>query len=332
MKTATVAIIIEKTSTLSRDWKVAAVRVAAVRAAAVRVVVAVGAILAAAVAAEAILVAVVAAVAVLAAVGRRRLVRLMNNPNARIPEEMAGEVMEVAARLYAETTNSYSTGELVEAGSEVQIPPAIIEQAIAQVQEKRRQERLRQQKARDRNKIALFAAGGVAALVLLWGGLTYNSLQNASSEVEAAWAQVENQLQRRADLIPQLVNVTKASAQQEKDLINLLVRSRETYLQADTPVEKQQATTQINAAIAQFQARVANIPQLQSSQAFTNLQYEIAGTENRIATERRRYNQAVQAYNSSVRAFPNALVSGLFGFEPQPFFQAQSTEVPNVEF
>lgn len=249
---------------------------------------------------------------------------MSDNPNNRIPEEMVPEVMEVAARLYAEMKEGYSLLELQQAGSEVQIPPEIIDRAIAQVEANRREATLAQQRARKRNREIGLAGGGMAALVLLWGGWTYNSLQTASSRVEAARAQVENQLQRRADLIPQLVAVTKAAAAQEKEVVMVLARSRETYLQAITLAEKVQATTAMNVAIAQFQAFAAQTPQLQSSQAFTNLQYEISGTENRIATERRRYNQSIQAYNQKLQTFPNSLVARLFGFEAQPFFQSRS--------
>ena len=141
---------------------------------------------------------------------------------------------------------------------------------------------------------------------------------------------MENQLQRRADLIPNLVSVTQAYAKQEKELVALLVRSRQAYLEATTPNQKAATTVQINQAIDRFRDYAATNPQLQSSQLFTNLQYELTGTENRLAVERMRYNQAVQAYNQKVQSLPNSLVANTFGFEKQEFFQATNTDVPKV--
>ncbi len=254
----------------------------------------------------------------------------MNSQDKRIPEDIAPEVLELASRYYANHTQSYSASELVAAGKEVDIPAEFIQQAIRDVQA-RREQQLQQQRRlkRLRQRLLMIGAGIVAALAF-WSALTYNSLQNSSARVEAAWAQVENQLQRRADLIPNLVNVTQAYAKQEKELVSLLVRSRQAYLQADTPDEKAIAIVQVNEAIDRFRNYAAVNPQLQSSQLFTNLQYELAGTENRIAVERMRYNQAVQAYNQRVQGFPNSLVANTFGFEKKPFFQATNTDVPKV--
>ncbi len=165
------------------------------------------------------------------------------------------------------------------------------------------------------------ASVGVA--IALWGIWTYNTLSNAAQEVDAAWAQVENQFQRRSDLIPNLVSVTQAYAQHERDLATLLIHSRQVYLQANTQSEKVAAMTEVSLAIERFRNYAAKNPQLQSSQAFINLQYELAGTENRIAVERMRYNHAVGNYNQTVRLFPNSLLSRVFGFSPKPFFQAK---------
>ncbi|MGB3695167.1 MAG: LemA family protein [Spirulinaceae cyanobacterium] len=252
---------------------------------------------------------------------------MSNSNNSRIPDDMADEVMEIASRLYAETTQGYSPTELKAAGSEVEIPPALVEQAIAEVKAKRQAEEQQRVKAEQRKKQGLMVLGGLAALTLVWAGLTHNALSNSASEVDAAWAQVENQLQRRADLIPQLVGVTKASAQQEQKMVELLIKARENYLQAETTEAKQEATGEVNQAIINFQNYAANNPQLQSSQAFTNLQYELAGTANRIAAERRSYNQAVQAYNQKVTSFP----ASFLGWKEKSFFKAENTEVPKIE-
>lgn len=246
----------------------------------------------------------------------------MNNQNPRIPEDVSAEVFELAARLYGQQESSYSVDDLIQAGREAEIPPEIIQQAIEEIQARRREEKLQRQRNRELRKQIFLLLTGVVTVVIIWGGWTYNSLISAANYVDASWAQVENQLQRRADLIPQLVKVTESYAQQEKELVTILLNSRSSFLQATTLEEKATATAQVNSAIASFQSYFAANPQLQSSQLFVNLQYEIAGTENRIATERRRYNQAVQAYNQKVRSFPNSLVAKMGSMKPKEFFQA----------
>lgn len=241
----------------------------------------------------------------------------------RIPEEMVSEVFTLASRLYAEKNQEYSLAELTEAGAEANIPPEFIQQALQEIQAQKIAARKRQENLR----IILISLG---AVIGVWGIWTYNTLSSTSQRVEGAWAQVENQFQRRADLIPNLVNVTQAYARQEREIINQLTQSRQAYQQADNPNEKITAMTQVSQAIGNFQTSIASKPQLQSSQAFTNLQYELAGTENRIAVERRRYNQAVQIYNQKVQAFPNSIVATLFGFKPKAFFQAENSQLPVI--
>jgi LemA protein len=131
---------------------------------------------------------------------------------------------------------------------------------------------------------------------------------------------VENQLQRRADLIPKLTRVAREGVEEEKAIATLLLDSRETYLQAATPAEKVVALAQVNEAIANFQDKAMANPEVRSSQLFINLQYEITGTENRIAVERKRYNEAVQAYNQKIDTFPNSVLAEILGCENQSFF------------
>lgn len=255
---------------------------------------------------------------------------MMNNADKRIPEEIAPEVLELASRYYAQQSQGYSADELITAAKEVNIPAELIQQAIQEVQAKHQQQVEKQQQlAHLRQRLLIFGTGIVTALTV-WTAWTYNSLQSSSIRVDAAWAQVENQLQRRADLIPNLVNVTQAYAKQEKELISLLVQSRQAYVQAATPEQKAGAIAQINQAIGRFQNYAAANNQLRSSQLFINLQYELAGTENRVAVERMRYNQAVQAYNREIQSFPNSLLANTFGFEKQKYFQANNTQVPKV--
>jgi LemA protein len=249
----------------------------------------------------------------------------MNNPEIRIPEDIAPEVLTLASRYYANQQESYSVSELVYAGSEVQIPAEFIEQAIREIQAQREQQREQQKRAHKQRQVLQKIGAGVVVVSALWSIWTYNSISSTASKVQAAWAQVENQLQRRAELIPNLVSVTQAYAKQEQELVSLLVKSREAYLQAVTPDEKAAAIANVNQAIKRFGDYAAANPQLQSSQLFINLQYEIAGTENRIAVERMRYNNAVQSYNQQIQQFPNSVLANAFGLKSKSFFQTTTT-------
>ena len=160
---------------------------------------------------------------------------------------------------------------------------------------------------------------------MIWLGWINNSLNNAAITVDAKWAQVENQMQRRANLIPNLTNITVSYTEQNPDVILSLTQARQAYLQAISPEDKVAADTSMSQAIKQFIASATKNSQLQSKQLFINLQYEIAGTENRIATERRRYHQAVKNYNQSLHNFPTVLIAPHLGFQPKSFFQETNT-------
>lgn len=248
-----------------------------------------------------------------------------------IPEDLAPEVLELASRYYSESENSYSLTELQEAGAEVQIPPELIEKALEDVRLKKEQEQQQQQQAQERRRTAQWIAAGVAVILSLWGIATYNGLVSRAQDIEARWAQVENQLQRRADLIPNLVSVAQSQAATEQDLIGQLERSRQAYLQAASIEEQQVAIGKVEAAIRQFQEAMAHKSNLDDSPAWQNLSYEIAGTENRIAVERMRYNQAVQAYNSQLTRFPQFLIANLASLEEKPYFEAQNTANPDLK-
>ncbi len=254
----------------------------------------------------------------------------MSNQEIRIPEDIASEVLDLASRYYAEQEKSYSDSELVEAATEAGIPPQFIEQAIKDVQAQHQQKLEQQKQVIKHRQMLLKISAAFLAAIALWNVWTYNSLSGAALKTEAAWAQVENQLQRRTDLIPNLVTVTQAYAQHEKELISLLVQSRQAYLQAVTPEEKATALVEINQAIGHFRDYAATNPELQSSQLFVNLQYELAGTENRLAVERMRYNRTVQDYNQKIQGFPNSLIAKALGFEKQSFFQATTADVPQI--
>ena len=243
----------------------------------------------------------------------------MKSLDVRIPESMTSEVLELASRNYANQSQTYSASELIQAGSEAQIPAEFIHQAIQEV-------RSRQNRRQKQRQILATIGASILAVSGIWSIWTYNSFSRRAALVEAKWAQVENQLQRRADLIPNLVRVTQAYTEHEQEIVSLLQQSRQAYLQADTPDKKAAAVEQVNNAINRFQDYATNNSQLQSSQLFTNLQYEIAGTENRLAVERMRYNQAVQRYNQTIQQFPNSVLAQGLGFEAQSFFQMATPE------
>lgn len=155
-----------------------------------------------------------------------------------------------------------------------------------------------------------------------WLIATYIAIANHKIQVESAWAQVENQRQRQADLIPQLVKVTQAYTTHQSTLITTLIEAQQAYLESDSLEQQQDAVEKIDQAIDQFQTYALPHSALKSSQLYINLQYEITGTENRLAVERMRYNQAVQSFQQQLQGFPNAVVAELSGFESKPFLQA----------
>ena len=163
---------------------------------------------------------------------------------------------------------------------------------------------------------------------------TYNSLVMLDEGVKAAWAQVENQLQRRYDLIPNYVETVKGFAKQEKDVFIKVTEARSKVGGATTVPDKIQANNALSSVLSRLLVVVERYPELKSDQNFLRLQDELAGTENRIAVERRRYNEVVKTYNIKVRSFPTNILAGMFGFEKATFFEVPEAaqEVPKVEF
>src|SRR5271154_1174093 len=179
----------------------------------------------------------------------------------------------------------------------------------------------------------------VIVAVLLLGGLfvfgQYVSVKNTlvakNEAVKAAWSQVDVVLQRRADLIPNLVDTVKGIAGQEQKVFGDIAAARSRLLSAGSPSDKIAANQQLDGAIGRLLAVVENYPQLKSSENFLHLQDELAGTENRIAVERKRYNDTLQDYNTYVQHFPNSFFAGMAGFKPnEAYFEASPTsrEVP----
>ncbi|HVI07602.1 MAG TPA: LemA family protein [Candidatus Binatia bacterium] len=164
---------------------------------------------------------------------------------------------------------------------------------------------------------------------------TKNTLVSKNEAVKAAWSQVDIVLQRRADLIPNLVETVKGYAQQEQTVFGDIARARSALLSAGTPQEKIAANGQLDGALGRLLLVVENYPQLKSNENFLRLQDELAGTENRIAVERKRYNDTLRDYNTYVQQFPNSFFAGMAGFKPnEAYFEASpaSREAPRVNF
>jgi LemA protein len=165
-------------------------------------------------------------------------------------------------------------------------------------------------------------------------GCSYNRFVAQEESIKTQWSQVENQLQRRNDLIPNLVETTKGIAQQERDVFGQIAESRAKLSGAQTPEQTIQAANEQSAALARLLVIVENYPQLRSSETFNRLMDELSGTENRIAVERMRYNERVQEYNTLRRQFPSNITASLFGFREYPVFNAppEAERVPRVDF
>ena len=163
---------------------------------------------------------------------------------------------------------------------------------------------------------------------------TYNQFVTLDESVKSSWAQVENQLQRRFDLIPNLVETVKGYAKQEKDVLVEVTNARARVGGATTVPDKITANNELSGALSRLLVVAEKYPDLKSNQNFLRLQDELAGTENRIAVERRRYNEAVQAYNVAIRSFPANLLADTFGFTKAAFFEAPAAAkaAPQVKF
>ena len=165
-------------------------------------------------------------------------------------------------------------------------------------------------------------------------GCSYNRFVSQEEAVKAQWAQVQNQLQRRNDLIPNLVETVKGYASHEKEVFQQIAESRAKLSGAQTPADAIAAANQQSAALARLLVIVENYPNLKANEQFNRLTDELSGTENRIAVERMRYNERVQEYNTSRRQFPGVITAKLFGFKDYPLFEAPATaqQVPKVGF
>lgn len=163
----------------------------------------------------------------------------------------------------------------------------------------------------------------------------YNLLVTLDENVQTAWSQVENVLQRRFDLIPNLVNTVKGYASHENEVLTKVTEARAKVGQATTIPDKITANNELTSALSRLMVVVENYPDLKANQNFLSLQDELAGTENRISVERRRYNDTVREYNTYVRRFPNSLIAGIFGYSKKDaYFEAapEAKDAPKVDF
>lgn len=187
------------------------------------------------------------------------------------------------------------------------------------------------------------AVVGIVLILIMWGSSRYNSLVTKEEGVTAAWAQVENVYQRRADLIPNLVNTVKGYADFEKGALTAVIEARSkatsvtidpTKLNESNIQQFQQAQDGLSSALSRLMVVVEKYPDLKANQNFMDLQAQLEGTENRIATERRNFNQTAQDYNTQIRRFPSNIFAGLFGFDKKAYFQAEAgaEKAPEVKF
>jgi len=162
----------------------------------------------------------------------------------------------------------------------------------------------------------------------------YNTLVKMREDVNTSWAQVQNVLQRRFDLIPNLVETVKGYAAHEREVLTEVTRARASVGSAKTPDEMMKSNNDLSNALARLLVVVEQYPNLKANENFIRLQDELAGTENRIAVERRRYNDSVRIYNQKVQSFPTVLIAGMLRFEKRNYFEAPSAaqEAPKVDF
>ena len=186
-----------------------------------------------------------------------------------------------------------------------------------------------------KSKVILIVAAVVVGVALIWFVATNNQLVALREGCSAAWAQVETVLQRRFDLIPNLVETVKGYAKHEKTVLEDVTKLRSQWAAAQTPADKAQAATQLEAGIGRQLLVAERYPDLKASENFRDLQVQLEGTENRIAIERQRYNEALRAYNTRVQQFPASIVASVRGLQPlRAYFEAAppAAEAPKVKF
>lgn len=164
---------------------------------------------------------------------------------------------------------------------------------------------------------------GIAALIVLWAIFAYNRMRTSSNRIDNSWSQIDVQLKRRYDLIPNLVETVKGYAAHERGVFENVTRARAAGIEAKTVPEQAQAENQITQALRQLFAVVENYPDLKANQNFLALQEELTGTEGRIAFARQFYNDSVLKFNNTIQVFPNLMIAGAFGFKPREYFEIE---------
>ena len=183
----------------------------------------------------------------------------------------------------------------------------------------------------------------VVLVLFFWVRGVYNSMVTQDESVKTAWSQVENQYQRRLDLIPNLVNTVKGYASHERATLEGVINARAnatkttidpTNLNEETMKQFQAAQGELSSALSRLMVVVERYPDLKANQNFMELQAQLEGTENRISVERKRFNEVAQNYNTNIRSFPTNILAGMFGFQPKAYFPAESgaEKAPTVEF
>lgn len=194
-----------------------------------------------------------------------------------------------------------------------------------------------------KSSIVVLAVLGIAVLLFFWGSGQYNGMVTAEEQVTQSWANVESQYQRRADLIPNLVNTVKGYASHEQETLEAVIEARAkatqttidpSNLTAESMAQYQEAQAQVGSALSRLLVTVERYPDLKANQNFLELQAQLEGTENRISTERQRFNDAARLFNTMIRRFPRNLLAGMFGFETKAYFEAAAgaEQAPVVQF
>ncbi len=189
----------------------------------------------------------------------------------------------------------------------------------------------------DIGKTLLVVIGVFAFIILIivvWYVGTYNSLVNADQDVNNAWSKVENQYQRRADLLPNLVEVVKGYAKHESTVFEEVTKARSQWAGAKSQEDKMKAGDEMGSALSKLMVVVEAYPDLKASSSYTTLQAQIEGTENRISTERGRYTDVATAYNKKIKGIPTSLVADIYGYKPKPLFESDkgADKAPKLNF
>lgn len=182
--------------------------------------------------------------------------------------------------------------------------------------------------------VILIVIVAILAIIGIGIGMSYNEIVTLKENVSNEYSNINVQLERRADLIPNLVNTVKGYVEHEEKTIEMITSARENLLKADSVDEKAKANEDLDNALNALMVIVENYPDLKANENFINLQDELAGTENRISTVRRDYNEAVKSYNTKIQKFPTNIIAKIFNFEKETYFEVEEskTENPTVDF